>query len=69
MNFIDYFKKDSLQNDSDKEFEHNEDLDTIENKLQIKVRMRTPEELKELYKKIKNIQYSVETGEIEYKDE
>jgi hypothetical protein len=31
--------------------------------------MRTPEELKELYKKIKNIQYSVETGEIEYKDE
>lgn len=64
MNFIDY-----LQNDSDKEFEHNEDLDTIENKLQIKVRMRTPEEIQAIRKEISRWIISIETGEIEYKDE
>ena len=64
MNFIDY-----LQNDSDKEFEHNEDLDTIENKLQIKVRMRTPEEIQAMRKEISRWIISIETGEIEYKDE
>lgn len=69
MNFIDYFKKDSLQNDSDKEFENNEDLDTIENKLQIKVRMRTPEEIQAMRKEISRWIISIETGEIEYKDE
>lgn len=64
MNFIDY-----LQNDSDKEFEHNEDLDTTENKLQIKVRMRTPEEIQAIRKEISRWIISIETGEIEYKDE
>ena len=42
---------------------------TINENKRKRKRKRTPEELKELYKKIKNIQYSVETGEIEYKNE